>query len=99
MPRPIPSLSRAPWIPLPPKAGLLVVQDAAPSAGGSGDAGGSIFDGERIARLSLHGVQLVMLLALLVCEVRRLRASRPAAAFGRAGRVRCGSYRGVRSSA
>ncbi len=57
---------------------LLLGQDAAPGphsgggggADGGGGAGGAAFDGERIARVSLHGVQLVMLLALLVCEVR-----------------------------
>jgi len=55
--------------------GLLLVQDAAPgttsSGGGGADrgSGGGGFDGERIARVSLHGVQLVALLGLLVCEV------------------------------
>ncbi|KAI8474748.1 MAG: ABC transporter type 1, transmembrane domain-containing protein [Monoraphidium minutum] len=49
------------------QVGLLLAQDAAPPAGGG--APGELFDGERIARVSLHGLQLVMLLALLVCEV------------------------------
>lgn len=41
-------------------------------AGGSGgDCDGASFDDEHIARISLHGLQLAMLLAQLVCEVRR----------------------------
>jgi hypothetical protein len=38
-------------------------QDAALSSSGA-------FDGEHIARVSLHGLQLVLLLALLVSEAR-----------------------------
>lgn len=55
--------SRAPRL---PQVGVLLAQDAAPGPGG----GGELFDGERIARVSLHGLQLVMLLMLLVSEVR-----------------------------
>lgn len=53
------------------QVGLLLAQDAAPSVGSSGS-----FDAERIARVSLHGLQLVMLLALLVLEVRAARGAR-----------------------
>ena len=49
---------------------MLLAQDAAPAPDRGGD---ELFDGEHIARVSLHGLLLVMLLALLVCEVSGLQ--------------------------
>jgi hypothetical protein len=76
---------------------LLVGQDAASPAAATAAAGGGgsseSFDGERIARVSLHGLQLVALAGLLVCEVvvqqHQLLARSDGGADGGGGGAEC----------